>query len=167
MAKRDAAPEGEHHRGQQVTVRWPALIVGIGLVAAAFMAAGRVANTRDGLIFETIALLAGLVGGGLVLYGLAARTRRAGPAEAAKPQATERPTPQVRTANDLLAGGGGLLVAAVLVLGTGLSAGPLWALLGLVVLLPMVAGCSYLIVRFLRAPEREWRIDLRRLTGRR
>jgi peptidoglycan/LPS O-acetylase OafA/YrhL len=148
-------------------VRWPALILGIALVAAAFLAAGRVANTREGLVFETIALLAGLVGGGLILYGLAARTRRVGPAAGARPEATERQGPQVRTANDLVAGGGGLLVAALLLVGIGLSAGPLWALLGLVVLLPMVAGCSYLVIRFFRAPEREWRIDLQGLTGRR
>jgi hypothetical protein len=28
----------------------------------------------------------------------------------------------------------------------------------------MVSGCAYLCFRFVRAPEREWRIDLQRLT---
>jgi hypothetical protein len=63
-------------------------------------------------------------------------------------------------------GGGGLLIATILIVGIALSTGPLWGLLGLVLLLPMVAGCAYLCVRFLRAPEREWRIDLQRLTRR-
>jgi hypothetical protein len=63
-----------------------------------------------------------------------------------------------------LLGGGGLLIATILIVGIALSTGPLWGLLGLVLLLPMVVGCGYLCVRFLRAPEREWRIDLQRLT---
>lgn len=167
MAPRDAPPAGEHNRRRQVDMRWPALILGVALVAVAFMAAGRVADTRQGLIFEVVTLLAGLAGGSLFLYGLVARTRRARPAGGLQSVAEQTPQPHVRTANDLVGGGGGLVLAAVLVLGTALSAGPLWALLGLVVLLPMLAGCSYLVIRFFTAPEREWRIDLQKLTGRR
>jgi hypothetical protein len=147
-------------------VRWPALILGVTLVAVAFVAAGRVADTREGLVYEVIALLGGLLGGSLFLYGLAARTRRRRPAAVTTPKTLEPAAPQHRTANDLLAGGGGLVVAAVLTVGTALSAGPIWGLLGLVVLLPMVVGCTYLVIRFVRAPDREWRIDLHRLTGR-
>jgi hypothetical protein len=43
----------------------------------------------------------------------------------------------------------------------------LWALMGLALLLPMVIGCGYLCLRFLRAPQREWKIDLQKLTSRR
>jgi peptidoglycan/LPS O-acetylase OafA/YrhL len=166
MAQRDEAAESEHPRGLQVGVRWAALILGVVLVAVAFLAAGRVADTREGLVFEVITLLGGLLGGSLFLYGLAARTRRPRPAATPMVNTSAPVPPLARTANDLVAGGGGLVVAAVLVIGTGVSAGPQWALLGLVVLLPMVAGCSYLVIRFLRAPERDWRIDLTRLTGR-
>ena len=74
------------------------------------------------------------------------------------------PRPQVRSANELLIGGIGLGIAAVLITGVALSAGMLWALLGLALLLPMVIGCAYLCLRFLRAPEREWKIDVQRLT---
>jgi hypothetical protein len=140
------------------------LVGGVVLVAVAFVAAARVADTREGLVFETITLLAGLAGVSLVLYGLFATSgelhRPAGPRS---PVIVAAP-PQVRSANDLLLGGGGLLLAIILIIGIALSTGPLWALLGLVLLLPMVAGCAFLCFRFLRAPEREWRIDLERLT---
>ena len=71
---------------------------------------------------------------------------------------------QVRTANDLLVGASGLLLALVLVAGIGFSAGLEWAALGLVLLLPMVIGSAYLCWRFLRSPTRDWTIDLQRLT---
>lgn len=145
-------------------VRWPALLAGIVLIGMAFLAAGRVADTREGLIFEVITLLAGMAGVILVLFGLFAtpgQTSR----QAAEPPPRDRPTPQrVRSANDLVVGGGGLVLATILIGGIALSTGPLWGLLGLVLLLPMVVGCAYLCVRFFRAPEREWRIDLQRLT---
>jgi hypothetical protein len=145
-------------------VRWPALVAGIALVALAFLAAGRVADTREGLIFEVITLLAGMAGVLLILYGLFATSSRTS-GQPAEPLPRNRPTPQrVRSANDLLLGGGGLLIATILIVGIALSTGPLWGLLGLVLLLPMVVGCAFLCVRFLRAPEREWRIDLQRLT---
>jgi hypothetical protein len=147
-------------------VRWPALLAGILLIGMAFVAAGRVADTREGLIFEVVTLLAGMVGVILVLYGLFATSGRTSGQPADLPN-RNRPTPQrVRSANDLLLGAGGLLIATILIVGIALSTGPLWGLLGLVLLLPMVAGCAYLCVRFIRAPEREWRIDLQRLTRR-
>ncbi len=139
-------------------------MAGVVLVTVAFVTAGRVADTREGLVFETITLLAGLAGVILVLYGLFANTgRRDGPASA-HPRVIQATPQPVRSANDLLLGGSGLLIAFILIVGIGLSTGPLWALLGVVLLLPMVTGCAYLCFRFLRAPEREWRIDLQRLT---
>ena len=45
-----------------------ALAIGAALIAIAFVAGGRVADTREGLIAEVVVLLAGLVGVGLVLY---------------------------------------------------------------------------------------------------
>jgi hypothetical protein len=53
-----------------------------------------------------------------------------------------------------------------LVAGIAFSAGAPWALMGLVLLLPMILGSAYLCLRFVRAPQREWKIDLRRLTHR-
>jgi hypothetical protein len=140
------------------------LLAGIVLVGIAFFSAGRVADTREGLIAEVITLLAGMAGVILILFGLFATSSRTS-VRAAEPLPRTRPTLQrVRSANDLLLGGGGLLIAAILIVGIALSTGPLWGLLGLVLLLPMIAGCAYLCMRFLRAPEREWRIDLQRLT---
>ena len=126
------------------------------------MAGNRVADTREGLIAEVVALLAGLAGVSLVLYGWVAGARSR--AESMKPSATVGTDFQVRSATDLLAGLVGLLIAAALIAGIALSAGGLWTVMGFVLLLPMVLGCAYLCLRFLRAPKREWKIDLRRLT---
>jgi hypothetical protein len=140
-------------------------VAGVLLVGIAFLAATRVANTREGLIYEVITLLAGMAGVILVLYGLFASSgHQKSPVSPRPPAASPQ---RVRSANDLLLGGGGLLVATILIVGIAITTGPLWALLGLVLLLPMVAGCAYLCMRFLRAPEREWRIDLRSLARRR
>jgi hypothetical protein len=130
-----------------------ALGAGALLVVVAFLAGSRVADTREGLIFEVVALLSGLAGVMLLIYGWVSAVARtpAGPARAP----------------DLLIGGAGLTIATALVAGIAISAGPLWAVLGLVLLLPMAIGAAYLCVRFLRAPIREWRIDLQRLTHRR
>ena len=134
------------------------------LVVVAFLAAGRVADTRAGLVYEVITLLGGLAAVILILYGLFGSSgRQKGPASAPFPSDLAMPT-RIRSANDLLLGVGGLLIATILIIGIAVSTGPLWALLGLVLLLPMVAGCAYLCFRFLSAPEREWRIDLQRLT---
>jgi hypothetical protein len=142
-------------------VRWLALAAGAVLVVIAFLAGSRVADTREGLIAEVIALLAGLAGVSLVMYGWVAANIRSNAASA--PQVKSPAGPQVRTANELVVGSSGLVVALFLIVGIGLSAGLPWAVLGLVLLLPMVIGSTYLCLRFLRAPERDWRIDLKRL----
>ena len=56
-------------------MRWLALVIGAVLVAIAFVAAGRVADTREGLMAEVVALLAGLAGVSLVLYAWVAGAR--------------------------------------------------------------------------------------------
>jgi uncharacterized membrane protein len=142
-------------------VRWLALAAGAALVAIAFLAGSRVADTREGLIAEVIALLAGLAGVSLVMYGWVAANIRSHPAPT--PQVKSPPATQVRTANELVVGSSGLLVALFLVIGIAVSAGVPWAALGLVLLLPMVIGSAYLCWRFLRGPDRDWRIDLKRL----
>jgi len=144
-------------------VRWLALAAGAALVALAFLEGSRVADTRDGLISEVIALFAGLAGVLLILYGWIANNIRS-PARRAMPPVRSQPTTEVRTANDLVIGSSGLLLAVVLVAGIGLSAGLEWAAMGLVLLLPMGIGSGYLCWRFLRSPQREWTVDLRRLS---
>jgi hypothetical protein len=146
-------------------MRWLALAAGAALVTIAFLAGGRVADTREGLIYEVIALLAGLVGVSLVLYGWVAATIRSRP-PGPPPPVRSSPSVEIRSANDLLIGGAGLVVATGLIIGIGFSAGLVWAALGLVLLLPMVVGCAFLSLRFLSAPKREWKIDLQRLNQR-
>jgi hypothetical protein len=138
---------------------------GVALVAVAFAAATRVADTREGLIAEVITLLAGLIGISLILYGLFANVRSSPAAQPAPHTTTEKPQ-AVPTANTLVIGGGGIVLAAVLLAGLAISGGALWAGLGLILLLPMVAGSAYLCVRFFRSPERDWTIDLGRLMNR-
>jgi hypothetical protein len=142
-------------------VRWLALATGAALVTVAFLAGSRVADTREGLIAEVVALLAGLAGVSLVMYGWVAANIRS--QAGAPPPVKASPPAQVRTANELVVGSTGLLVALFLIAGIGLSAGVPWAALGLVLLLPMLIGSAYLCLRFLRAPERNWKVDLRRL----
>jgi peptidoglycan/LPS O-acetylase OafA/YrhL len=124
-----------------------ALVAGAALVVVAFVAATRVADTREGLIAEVVTLLAGVAGVGALIYGLAARQRT--PASRQSSQMPRRARP--RTASDLLLGTGGVAVSAVLVIGLAITGGPLSAVFGLALLLPMIAGCVYLCVRFLRA----------------
>ena len=147
-------------------MRWLALATGGVFVVIAFMAGARVADTREGLLFEVTALLAGLAGVLLILYGWVAATARAHAGPPMSPVIQSTPV-KVRSANDLLIGGVGLAVALILVAGIAFSAGVLWAALGLVLLLPMVVGSVFLCLRFLRAPERLWKIDLQNLTHRR
>jgi hypothetical protein len=144
-------------------VRWLALASGAVLVAVAFLAGAGVADTRQGLVFEVIALLAGLAGVSLILYGWVAPAARAYPARPDQ-AVTLAAQVKIRSANELLVGGGGLVVVAILVIGIGLSAGIGWSLMGMLLLLPMSIGCTYLCLRFFRAPQREWKIDLQRLT---
>ncbi len=147
-------------------MRWPALGAGVVLVAAAFAAATRVADTREGLIYEVVTLLAGLAGVSLLLYGLVATFSHPRPTVAAPPVAgpvTER----VHNAGELLVGAAGLVLAATLLAGIAATAGGWWALLGSVLLLPMVAGCIYLCFTFARGPLRDWKIDLQKLLSNR
>jgi hypothetical protein len=138
---------------------------GLLLVAVAFIAATHVADTREGLIAEVVTLMSGLAGVSLLLYGLI--PKRAAPAPPGGPLRATDARQGPRTANDLLFGTLGLVLAVALLTGLVLSAGWLWALLGAVLLLPMTIGCGYLLAAFIRAPQREWRIDLRRLTSNR
>lgn len=145
--------------------RLAAIATGVLLVGVAFVAASNVADTQRGLIAEVVTLFSGLAGAGLLLYGLVPKRRSA--ARPAVPARSPEPRPTTRLANDLVLGGGGLLIAAALLTGLNVSGGWLWTLMGALLLTPMVIGCAYLIAAFIRAPRREWRIDLRRLTGNR
>jgi hypothetical protein len=141
-------------------VRWSALVIGVVLIVIAFVAGGRVADTREGLLAEVVTLLAGLAGVALVLYFWVSGAR---PRPSAPPAAAKGPEMQIRSATELLVGAIGLAIAAALVAGVALSAGGLWALMGFVLLLPMFLGSGYLCVRFFRAPQRDWTVDLRSL----
>ncbi len=143
--------------------RWLSIAFGLALVAVAFIAASRVADTREGLIAEVVTLFSGLAGVVLLLYGLVPK-RPSAPAKR-MPTSEHRDDKRTRTANDLILGAGGLLLAAVLLTGLAISGGWIWAGLGAVLLLPMIIGSGYLFVAFVRAPERDWRIDVRRLSG--
>ncbi len=144
--------------------RWIAAVAGLVFVVIAFIAAAHVADTREGLIAEVITLLSGLAGILLILYGVIPRRARHAP-DPATGSAVHSPSRR-RTANDLLLGSAGLLVAAVLLTGLISSGGWQWALVGGLLLLPMIAGCVYLCAAFAAAPERDWTIDLRKLIGR-
>ncbi|HEV2216316.1 MAG TPA: hypothetical protein VGV88_01975 [Candidatus Dormibacteraeota bacterium] len=144
--------------------RWTAALAGLSLVAIAFVAASHVADTREGLVAEVVTLFAGLGGVLLLLYGLVPKRSAAARSAAAALSQPRRAGP--RSANDLLLGSAGLLVAAVLLTGLVMSGGWQWALIGGLLLLPMIAGCVYLCAAFLAAPQRDWTIDLRRLMGR-
>ena len=123
------------------------LIAGVGLVAVAFAAGSRVTDTREGLIAEVITLLAGLLGVSLVLYGLFAGVR-----PAARPSLQPVPAPaRAPSARDFALGASGLGLATVLIGGLVITAGWQWAALGLVLLLPMIAGSAFLCRRFLKA----------------
>ena len=147
-------------------MRWAALGAGVILVVVAFLAGSRVADTREGLIYEVVTLLAGLAGVSLLLYGLVAPMSRAGRTPQSPPVAPPV-TQSVHNAGELLVGVAGLVISAVLLGGIAATAGLLWALLGGVLLLPMIAGCVYLCVSFARAERREWTIDFHKLRGNR
>ena len=122
-------------------------VAGVVLIAVAFGAATRVANTREGLIAEVVTLLAGLAGMTLVFFGLFSGARPATRPSVPRPQAPARP-PSIR---DFALGGAGLGLAVILIGGWGISAGWQWAALSVVVLLPMIVGSAVLCIRFLRA----------------
>jgi hypothetical protein len=130
-------------------VRWLALVSGVALIVLAVAAVTRVSDSREGLIAEVITLLGALAGISLLIYALAARQRSVSmPASAPATSVSEfRP----RSAGDLRLGGAGLVLAVILLGGLAFSGGPMWATLGLALLLPMIAGSVYLCVRWLRA----------------
>jgi hypothetical protein len=136
-------------------------VTGAALIVIAFVAGGRVADTREGLLAEVVTLLAGLAGVGLVLYVWVSGAR---PRPGAQPAVAKGLETQTRSATELLVGAVGLAIAAALISGVALSAGGPWALMGAVLLLPMILGSGYLCLRFFRAPKRDWKVDLRRLT---
>ena len=114
----------------------------------AFAAVTRVSDTREGLIAEVITLLAAIAGIGLLIYGLAARKDvPPAPTQARRAEPAERR----RSPRDLGLGVGGLALAVILLSGLAASGGLLWSGFGFALLLPMIAGCVYLCVRFLRS----------------
>jgi hypothetical protein len=126
-------------------VRRVSLVAGAALIVLAFAAATRVADTRDGLIAEVVTLLSGLVGVSLLLYGLLAGAAR--PAPRPSIPAPARPP----SSKEFTIGAAGLGLAVLLIGGLAISAGWQWAALGLLMLLPMIAGSAFLCSRFLRA----------------
>jgi len=141
-------------------VRWVSAVAGVALIGVAAIAATRVENSRAGLIAEAITYLGGLVGLGLLFYGVYARRGRSSSVRR-DPSLSTAHELKVRSANDLLLGTLGIIFAVFLLVGLVLSGGTLWATFGFILLLPMIAGSFYLSLRFLRAPARDWRVDLR------
>ncbi|HKW70142.1 MAG TPA: hypothetical protein VJP81_06115 [Candidatus Dormibacteraeota bacterium] len=131
-------------------MRWLALVTGVALVTLAFGAATRVADTREGLVAEIITLLGGMVGVSLLIYGLAARRRTSAQSPSVSREIEHRP-PGRRSRKDVLLGVGGIGLALVLLAGLAASGGFWWAVIGAVLLVPMVSGSVYLCVRYLRA----------------
>jgi len=125
------------------------LLAGVALIALAFAAATRVTDTREGLVAEVITLLGGMAGVGLLIYAFTARRRRGHPQDDPTPKSSV--TGGRRSLRDLALGAGGIVLVGVLLTGLAFSGGPLWASLGLALLLPMLAGSIYLCVRFLRS----------------
>jgi len=121
----------------------------VALIALAFAAATRVTDTREGLVAEVITLLGGMAGVGLLIYAFTARRRRGRPQHDPTPKSSV--TGGRRSLRDLALGAGGIVLVGVLLTGLAFSGGPLWASLGLALLLPMLAGSIYLCVRFLRS----------------
>jgi len=131
-------------------MRWLALLAGVALIALAIVAVTRVADTREGLVAEVVTLLGALAGVSLLIYGLAARPRPREASVAPRP-APSVATPRPRSSRDLLLGVVGIALALVLLGGLAFSGGFLEAAFGLALLLPMLGGCLYLCLRYLRA----------------
>lgn len=164
MAERHAQAPDKASRRLRIGVRRLALGTGVILIAAAFAAATRVADTREGLVYEVVTLLTALAGVSLLLYGLVATMSHSAPPPP-PPLAKVRAEGRIHNAVELLVGGSGLVVAAILLAGITATAGVLWAALGSILLLPMITGCIYLCFMFARGPKREWKLDLQKLRG--
>ena len=133
-------------------MRWIALVAAAVLLVLAFAAAGRVTDSREGLVAEIVTLLAGAAGFVLLIYAFAARKRSAplSPSASSASKGVTR-TAYARSSRDLVLGGSGIALAVILVGGLAFSGGPLWAGFGVAILLPMLGGSIYLCVRYLRA----------------
>jgi len=130
-------------------MRWVAFAAGVALTVLAFGSATRVADTREGLVFEIITLLGGLAGIGLLTYAFATRRRPSTPQAPALAPPSQ--VSQTRSRRDLLLGAGGIILGLILLTGLAISGGALWAGFGLALMLPMLAGSVYLCVRYVRA----------------
>ncbi len=132
-------------------IRWIALGSGVGLLAVSVIAFTKVADSREGQVAEVVTLLAFGIGFVLLIYAFAARPRPAPPAAVApkEPQGGHPSMPH-GSPRDLALGAAGVVVSAVLVTGLAVTGGLLWAGLGFVVLLPMLAGSVYLCWRSLK-----------------
>jgi hypothetical protein len=128
-------------------MRWLALVAGASLIALAFGAATRVADTREGLIAEVITLMAGLLGVSLLLYGLLAGAVRPAP----RPSTSLAAPVRLPSGREFTIGAAGLGLAVLLVGGLAITAGWELAALGSVMLLPMIAGSVFLCGRYLLA----------------
>lgn len=121
---------------------------GLALLVLAILFADRVSDTRQGQVFEVIALFAGLGGIGLLGFAFGFRPRPSGSVTRKRPDTGPA---KARSNRDLALGAGGVLLAILLLTGLAISGGILWAGFGLALLLPMIGGSVYLFVRFLRA----------------
>lgn len=140
------------------------VVAGLALIGVAAIAFTRVENSRAGLIAEVIGYLGAVAGLVLLFYGIYARPSSATSVHSESSQPISRES-KARSANDLVLGTAGIVLAVVLLSGLAISGGTLWATLGFILLLPMLAGSCYLSLRFLRAPTRNWRLELRPLLG--
>lgn len=132
-------------------IRWVALGSGVALIAVSVIAFTKVADTREGQIAEVVTLLAFGIGFVLLIYAFAARRRPATPAAVARDEPRGGRTPVPRgSPRDLALGAAGVIVSAVLVTGLAVTGGLMWAGLGFVILLPMLAGSVYLCWRSLK-----------------
>ena len=132
-------------------MRWPALGFGLALLALSVFSFTRVADTQEGQVAEVITFFAFGLGFVLLLYGLAARPRPAAPLAAGRsePPAAARSAPR-GSPRDLALGVTGVVVGAVLVAGLAVTGGSMWAGLGFLILLPMLAGSVYLCWRAIK-----------------
>ena len=133
-------------------IRWVALGSGVALIAISVIAFTKVADTREGQIAEVVTLLAFGIGFVLLIYAFAARQRPTSASSVAREQTRHGGTSVPRgSPRDLALGAAGVVVSAVLVTGLAVTGGLLWAGLGFVILLPMLAGSVYLCWRSLKA----------------